>query len=292
MAQVPNPLPPHRELRIAIYIYAALVVLGIIAVVLLSPWIETWEPVASDRARDNFLTLIVFSAVAVPVFMFVMFFGFANLFLFRRYRGSRPGPDGPRIVATFGEQVAWIGITTAHALALFLWGVIFLARADAAPAPNTAQLNIDVTAEQWLFNYTYPQYGNAQSPILELPVERPVYFTITSLDVVHSFSVDALGFKEDAVPGVFTHIRVIPDKIGNYTVRCYELCGILHTYMEAPVRVVSQSDFNAWVRSLPVHGYPWGINGAGAPNGAPPPPSASPPSGASMPINVRRLALA
>jgi cytochrome c oxidase subunit II len=288
--QIPNPIPPHRELRIAIYIYAALVVLGIVAVVLLSPWIESWEPVASDRASDNFLTLIVFIAIAVPVFMFVMVFGFANLFFFRHRLGTRPESDGPRVVATRGQQVAWIGITAAHALALFLWGVIFLARADAAPPPNANQLNIDVTAEQWLFTYTYPQYGNAQSDILELPVERPVYFTITSLDVVHSFSVNELGFKEDAVPGVFTHIRVTPDKIGTYTVRCYELCGILHTYMEAPVRVVSASAFDAWVRSLPTHGYPWGINGAGAPNGASPPPGASSQPGASMPVDVRRLA--
>jgi cytochrome c oxidase subunit II len=288
MAQIPNPLPPHRELRIAIYIYAALVVLGILLIILLTPWIETWEPVASERASDNFLTLIVFTAIAVPVFMFVMVFGFFNLFYFRHPHRDRPSSDGPRIVASRGQQVAWIGLTAAHALALFLWGVIFLARADAAPAPNASQLNIDVTAEQWLFNYTYPQYGNAQSDILELPVERPVYFTITSLDVVHSFSVDALGFKEDAVPGVFTHIRVTPDKIGNYTVRCYELCGIYHTYMEAPVRVVSASDFDAWVRSLPVHGYPWGLNGAGAPNGASPPPGASSQPGASLPVDVRR----
>ena len=50
-----NPLPTHREMRIAIYIYAALIVIGVVVVILLYPWIETWEPVASDRAADELL---------------------------------------------------------------------------------------------------------------------------------------------------------------------------------------------------------------------------------------------
>jgi cytochrome c oxidase subunit 2 len=278
-----NPLPQHRELRIAIYVYAVSIIAGIVAVILLSPWIETWEPVASDRAADNFLTLIVFSAIAVPVLMFVMVFGFFNLFYFRSrlFRRGAPQDDGPHIIAGRGAQFAWIGLTAAHALVLFAWGLIFLGRADAAPVPGSNQLNLDVTAEQWQFNFTYPDYGNAQSEILELPVDRPVYFTITSIDVVHSFSVDAMGFKEDAVPGVFTHIRVTPDKEGAYSLRCYELCGLYHSYMEQPVRVVSAAEFDAWARALPVHGYPWGINGAGVPNGGEPPPTTSPSSGSS-----------
>ncbi|HEX6540751.1 MAG TPA: cytochrome c oxidase subunit II [Ktedonobacterales bacterium] len=292
MAQVPNPLPPHRELRTAIYVYAALIVLGVVLVIVLTPWIATWEPVASARASDNFLTLIVFSAVAVPVFMFVMVFGFSNLYFFRHPRQSEPPRDGPYMVAGLGPQLAWIGLTAAHALVLFVWGLIFLARADAAPAPGANQLNVDVTGEQWQFNFTYPQYNNAQSEILELPVNRPVYFTITSLDVVHSFSVDALGFKEDAVPGVFTHIRVTPSKIGSYSLRCYELCGLYHTYMEGPVRVVSAADFDTWVRGLKVHGYPWGINGAGAPVGAPTPPGGTGgPSGSVGPEGPQALIL-
>jgi cytochrome c oxidase subunit 2 len=283
MAQVPNPLPPHRELRTAIYVYSALIVVGIVIIILLAPWIGTWEPVASARASDNLLTLIVFTAVAVPVFMFVMVFGFSNLYFFRHrhYAPDPPARDGPHIIAGLRPQIAWIALTAAHALVLFLWGVLFLARADAAPAPGISQLNIDVTAEQWQFNFTYPQYNNAQSVTLEVPVDRPIYFTITSIDVVHSFSVNELGFKEDAVPGVFTHIRVTPNKIGNYTIRCYELCGLYHTYMEGQVKVVPASEFTLWVNSLQTHGYPWGINGAGAPVGAPAPPTTPTPSGGS-----------
>ncbi len=281
MAQVPNPLPPHRELRTAIYIYFIVIIIGIVVVIKLSPWIYSWAPVASQRAADNFLTLIVFTAVAVPVFMFVIVFGFYNVFRFRHRLSSRPEQDGPYLVAGRRTQIWWIVLTAAHALVLFAWGLIFLAQVDAAPPPGSNQLNIDVTAEQWQFDFTYPQYHDAQSNILELPVNRPVYFTITSLDVVHSFSVNALGFKEDAVPGEFTHIRVTPSKMGTYSLRCYELCGLYHTYMEAPVHVVTSAQFDTWVGSVKIHGYPWGINGAGVPNGGATLPTPSPGSGGS-----------
>lgn len=289
MARLPRPVPRPRELRNAIYIYAVLVVLGVVAVILLSPWIESWQPVASDRSADNFLTLIVFTAIAVPVFMFVMVFGFSNLYFFRHRNRERPEGDGPPVVATGGQQIAWIAITALHALVLFAWGLIFLGRADAAPPPGSNVLNIDVTAEQWQFNFTYPQYNDGQTNILEVPVDRPIFFTITSLDVVHSFSVNELGFKQDAVPGTFTHIRVRPEKIGAYSLRCYELCGIYHTYMQQPVRVVTAAEFASWVTSLKIHGYPWGINGAGVPSGGPPPPGGLS-SGASLPINTPHTA--
>src|SRR6185437_4081023 len=202
------------------YIYTALTIIGILVVALVFyPWVFTWTPLVSERATDNFLTLIVFTCIAVPVFMFVMVFGFYSLWAFRQRR--RPEHDGPPILASRNVIIAWVAITTTHAAVLFFWGLIFLGRADAAPPPQLSQLQVDVTAEQWQFNFTYPQYGNAQSVILELPLNRPVYFTITSVDVVHSFSVPALGFKEDAVPGIFTHIRTTPTSLGTYPLRCF-----------------------------------------------------------------------
>src|SRR5579883_592143 len=113
-------LRERRELRNALIMYQALLVVGVLIVALvLRPWIETWQPAASNRAEDNYLTLIVFLAIAVPVFMFVMVFGFYNLFFFRHRLRRRPDRDGPYIVAGRGTQIAWIGITAFHALVLF-----------------------------------------------------------------------------------------------------------------------------------------------------------------------------
>ncbi len=74
-------------------------------------------------------------------------------------------------------------------------------------------------------------------------------FTIHSIDVQHSFWIPSFGIKQDAVPGEVTHISVTPNKIGEYVVRCAELCGLYHAYMNTPVKVVSSADFDAWVAS-------------------------------------------
>jgi cytochrome c oxidase subunit 2 len=67
--------------------------------------------------------------------------------------------------------------------------------------------------------------------------------------VQHSFWIPELGVKADAVPGEYNTFTVTPDKIGNYTVRCMELCGVLHAYMNTPVVVESAADFAKWVSS-------------------------------------------
>ncbi|MCL4529306.1 MAG: c-type cytochrome, partial [Chloroflexi bacterium] len=42
-------------------------------------------------------------------------------------------------------------------------------------------------------------------------------------------------------------VSITPILIGNYMVRCAELCGASHSYMTAPVIVSSQADYDAWI---------------------------------------------
>ena len=55
--------------------------------------------------------------------------------------------------------------------------------------------------------------------------------------------------KQDLLPGgQVRDLRITPTLIGNYKVRCAELCGIKHALMEADVRVLSRTDFDQWVQ--------------------------------------------
>ena len=80
-----------------------------------------------------------------------------------------------------------------------------------------------------------------------LPVNQQVDLQMTSQDVIHSFWVPEFRVKQDLVPGRTTDLRITPTKIGQYKVRCAELCGASHAYMEGAVNVVSQEDFDKWV---------------------------------------------
>ena len=118
----------------------------------------------------------------------------------------------------------------------------------AASTPNT--LVVNVTAQQWQWTFTYPQYGatSAGAQVIELPVNRPVEFYVTSDDVLHGFSIRAFGVRVDANPGEVTTTAVTtPTQIGSYTVNCVELCGLLHSYMWEEVNVVSADTFNSWI---------------------------------------------
>ena len=58
------------------------------------------------------------------------------------------------------------------------------------------------------------------------------------------------GIDEDALPGgqdFVRDLRITPTKLGDYKVRCAELCGINHATMLAPVNVVTEDEFDAFI---------------------------------------------
>jgi cytochrome c oxidase subunit 2 len=73
---------------------------------------------------------------------------------------------------------------------------------------------------------------------------------MSSTDVIHSFWVPEFRVKQDVLPGadMVKELRMTPTLLGSYKVRCAELCGTSHAYMESPVVVLEQTAFDAWVK--------------------------------------------
>jgi cytochrome c oxidase subunit 2 len=80
-----------------------------------------------------------------------------------------------------------------------------------------------------------------------LPVNRQVDLTLRAVDVIHSFFVPAMRFKQDAVPGLAIHMHFTPIETGDYEIACAELCGLGHYKMHGMLKVVSQADFDNWL---------------------------------------------
>jgi len=70
-----------------------------------------------------------------------------------------------------------------------------------------------------------------------------------SKDVIHAFWVPAFRIQEDVVPGITTHWRATPDRLGSYPVVCNLLCGLGHSLMRSTVHVVTPTQFHAWLNS-------------------------------------------
>ncbi len=73
---------------------------------------------------------------------------------------------------------------------------------------------------------------------------------ITSNDVIHNWTVQSFGSKQDAVPGRVTSTWFQAEKEGVYYGQCSELCGLNHAFMPIAVRVVSDSTFTAWADAM------------------------------------------
>ncbi len=70
---------------------------------------------------------------------------------------------------------------------------------------------------------------------------------MTAGDVIHSWAVQSLGVKQDAIPGFIRNTWFRADKVGEYRGQCSELCGKDHAFMPIVVKVVSEQDYAKWV---------------------------------------------
>jgi cytochrome c oxidase subunit 2 len=109
-------------------------------------------------------------------------------------------------------------------------------------------LRVQVLAQQFTWNFQYPDYGNLASTTLRLPVDRTVELQMTSRDVIHSFFVPEFRQKEDILPGEARNLVITPTKTGRYVIQCAELCGLGHAAMLGRVVVMTQAAFDTWAR--------------------------------------------
>jgi cytochrome c oxidase subunit 2 len=165
-----------------------------------------------------------------------------SLLVFRRKPGDTS--DGEHIEGNTRLEVTWTVLPLITVLVFSYLGAVTLGETRRLD-PNAMVVN--VTAFQWGWRFEYPDYG-IQSNKLYLPANRQVVLKMNSNDVIHSFWVPEFRIKQDVVPGRTTEYRITPVRIGEYKVRCAEICGASHAYMESPVVVVSQTDFQKWVQ--------------------------------------------
>lgn len=142
-----------------------------------------------------------------------------------------------------------------------------------------AALRVEVVGQQFQWYFHYPgsdaTYGASQPELLNaalgnplgldprdthgaddivaselvLPVGREVDLQLRSLDVIHGFFLPDMRLKQNAVPGQTLHVHFTPVREGIYAVLCSQLCGSGHARMQARLRVVSASAYQAWLLS-------------------------------------------
>ena len=118
-------------------------------------------------------------------------------------------------------------------------------------APPKDALIVGVTARMWWWEIRYRDPSTGAEIVtaneIHIPTGRPVYFGLSSGDVIHSFWVPALAGKMDAVPGRVQHLQVKADSPGVWRGQCAEYCGAQHALMALHVVAHEPADFDAWL---------------------------------------------
>jgi cytochrome c oxidase subunit 2 len=186
-----------------------------------------------------------------------------------------------RAVYTHGSnklEVTWTAVTAIVFVVLAVlgqrvWANLHLNAAAAGAA------RIEVVAQQFQWNFHYPGadgvFGktearfiddsslnfvgldpgdaagrdDAQLTTLVIPVNRPVELTLRSKDVIHSFFVPSLRFKQDTLPGMAIKVHFTATKEGKYEIPCAELCGSLHYNMKSNLLVIPAEEYDHLVSS-------------------------------------------
>jgi cytochrome c oxidase subunit 2 len=211
------------------------------AVALLVPWLP---PVAStQRARmDDVFWFVVW--ICIVIFAIVVA---ALLYSVVRFRAAPDDDsDGPPIHGHTGLEIVWTLVPTVLVTSIGIFSAIVLARNDAL---GSNPLRINVTAQQFVWSFSYPEAKNLTTGTLRLPVNRSVLLTFDSKDVIHSFWVPEFGQKQDTVPGLHPTLHITPNKVGTYDVICTELCGLGHSVMRSTAIVMERAAFAKWLKS-------------------------------------------
>lgn len=133
---------------------------------------------------------------------------------------------------------------------------------------NNPHLTIKALAHQWYWSYEYADFLNlefdayiiptqdltpGQFRLLDtdhrvvVPTDSPIRILVTADDVLHSWTVPALGVKTDAVPGRLNQTTFLANRPGVFYGQCSEICGANHSFIPIVVESVPLGSFENWV---------------------------------------------
>lgn len=197
------------------------------------------------------------------------------------WKYSKPAP-GAKIRnfpgGAMGLVIAAFLLVGTEVLALGAFGAKAWANVYFTP-PSANAMPVQVQAGQFAFYFRYPGPDGKFGPIhpdkideatqnffgldldndqdskddivtaeMAIPVNREIHLLMHSKDVGHSFFVPELRVQQDFVPGLDVSLHFTATKIGKYEIVCTQLCGLGHYNMKAYLEVMSQGDFDNWLK--------------------------------------------
>ncbi len=271
--------------RLRIGIGLATLFLASVAAANPEPWQLNLAPGASEISRQVYwlhnLVMIICTVIGVLVFGAM---GYA-LFRFRKSKGAVPDTGFTHNIKL---ETVWTAIPIIILIVVSWPSTKVLFKMYDT---SESEMTVKITAYQWMWKYEILNYRGEQTGVtfisrldsdsmaarhgvsgidphdvrdgdfksyllnvdrpLVLPTDTKVRFVITADDVIHSWWVPALGWKQDAVPGIINEAWTRIDQPGVYRGQCAELCGKDHGFMPIVVNAVDRAEFEGWLAAQP-----------------------------------------
>jgi cytochrome c oxidase subunit 2 len=176
------------------------------------------------------------------------------IYALRRYRSER-GAEPRQLSGGRRIQYRVGGLLTLFAAVILVLGVLFTDKAREVPTSSAdglqtadkGPLRIEVTGQQWLWRYEYPNESFSYYQLV-VPVDTAVELDLVSTDVVHTWDVPELAGKRDAVPGKHDRIFFKAEEEGTFDGQSATLSGQAYGAMRTQVKVVSPEEYEAFVK--------------------------------------------
>lgn len=224
---------------------------------------------AQNAYEAHMLAMWICIGIGAVVFLVM---GYA-MYRFRHSKGAVPDTS---FTHSTRLEILW---TVIPVVLLVIMAVPATAKLVAMYDTRESEMTVKVTGLQWMWKYEYlgegveivsrldresdrlrqtrgvtraeleahPAYLLEVDNELVLPTNTKVRFVITADDVIHSWWVPALGWKQDAIPGFITDAWTRIDTPGTYRGQCAELCGKDHGFMPIVVKAVPRAEFRKWL---------------------------------------------
>lgn len=135
---------------------------------------------------------------------------------------------------------------------------------------NNPSVTLKTIGHQWYWSYEYSDFLQVEFdsyiiPTNELaedgfrlldvdnrtvlPINTQIRVLIRAADVIHSWTVPALGVKADAIPGRLNQVSFLINRPGLFYGQCSEICGANHRFIPIVVESVSVNSFLNWISS-------------------------------------------
>ena len=205
----------------------------------------------------------------LPVITVISLFVLALLIYIAVKFNDKANPVPSKTTHHTGLEVAWTIIPVMILVVIAIPSFKLLNKQLIEPK---ADVTVKITGKQWYWSYDYPKdqaggfgFDSLMKPEKDIkpadgdirllsvdneavvPIGKNVRFEITASDVIHSFVVQSLGIRMDAVPGRLNSTWFKAEREGLYYGQCSKICGKDHAYMPIAVRVVSAEKYTAWL---------------------------------------------